>query len=83
MAKAKRKLVMKTIEQKREELGGLLLECRNEKGLSIADLSNQVDIPHAVAHRLEHGTNKITLENAIRLADFFGLDIEDFVVILR
>ncbi len=83
MAKALKKKPTPTIEDKRLELGHVLMEARVNKGLSLKDLEAKVGIPGAVLCRIEHGINKLTLENAMRLADFYNMDLSDLADTLQ
>ncbi len=81
--KPKKKKAVKTIEEKRLELGSYLADLRGNSNLSLKDLEKAVGIPGAVLCRLEHGENKVTLENAMRLADFFSVDLSDISDLVR
>jgi ribosome-binding protein aMBF1 (putative translation factor) len=83
MAKPKKKQRVLTIEEKRAVIGAMLMNEREAKGLSLKDLEAKVQIPGAVLCRIEHGENKLSLENAVTLTDFFGLDITTFAEIVR
>ena len=53
-----------------------LKELRNERGLSILDLSNRIGISNATISRWETGVNDITSDNLIVLAKFFGVSTD-------
>ncbi len=59
-----------------EKVGEKLLELRNEKELSQAQVANFLNITQAAYNRYEKGKRLISAEDICRLADFYGVSID-------
>lgn len=58
---------------KAKKIGELLKSKRREMGLSLAELSDQIDINHDYLSKYEKGIKPITFDNYIKLRDFFNI----------
>lgn len=54
-------------------IGKIIKELREEKGLSQMELSKNCDIPQATIARYELNKTEPTAKNIIKLADYFGV----------
>lgn len=61
--------------------GIALKELRKHKNLSLKSLGNSVDIIDSTINRYENGINIPTITQAIKIADFFDLPIEVFILL--
>ena len=53
-----------------------LKKVMEEEGISLRKFAKMSGIPHATVHRIVTGVSKPTLENAIKIAEGLGMDIE-------
>lgn len=60
--------------------GHTLKTLRVHKGLSLNELSKEIDIPNPTINRYENGINIPTITQALKIADYFDLSIELFVL---
>lgn len=59
--------------------GKSLKALRKKKGFTLDELSKAVDIPNPTINRYENGINIPTITQALKLADFFEVTIEEMV----
>ena len=59
------------------QYGERIKRYRELRGLTQDELARQAQIPSTAISRLEHGSRKITLEEAVRVADALGIQLED------
>ncbi|EPW95329.1 helix-turn-helix transcriptional regulator [Streptococcus agalactiae] len=56
-----------------------LKELREEKGLTHKQLSDDIGIPVRTISRWENGQTDMLLKNAIKLAEYFEITLDEFV----
>ncbi len=61
--------------------GITLKELRKHKNLSLKSLGNNVDIIDSTINRYENGINIPTITQAIKIAEFFEIPIEVFILL--
>ncbi len=59
------------------QIGGKLRQLRRQRGLSQADLAKELDISPSYLNLIEHNRRKITVGLLLKLAQKFGLEIND------
>ncbi len=59
--------------------GNSLKKLRTHRKLSLNTLSKLVDIPNPTINRYENGINIPAITQALKLADFFHLSIEEMI----
>lgn len=69
-----------TEEEIGKAFGRSLRALRKHGKLSLDTLSKEVDIPNPTINRYENGINIPTITQALKLADFFGVTIEEMIV---
>ena len=60
--------------------GYTLKKLREHKKLSLKALGEKIDMPPQTINRYENGTNIPTIIQALKIADFFNLSIELFIL---
>lgn len=61
-------------------IGRVLTKLREERGLSMCQLAKRLDnISKSQLSRWENDINDPTIENAIAIADFFGISLDELV----
>jgi len=58
-----------------QEIGRVVEKMRDEKGLTQAELAEKIGTSQSAIHRIEKGTQNISLEMVKKLSDFFGSPI--------
>ncbi|HFI0020689.1 TPA: helix-turn-helix transcriptional regulator [Streptococcus suis] len=56
-----------------------LKELRIEKGITHKQLSDDIGVPVRTISRWEKGETDMLLRNAIKLAEYFGVTLDEFV----
>lgn len=69
-----------TEEEIGQAFGHTLKLLREYEDLSLKALSKEIDIPFQTINRYENGVNIPTITQAIKIADYFHMSIELFVI---
>lgn len=69
-----------TEEEISKAFGYTLKKLREYKGMSLTALSKEIDIPNPTINRYENGVNIPTITQAIKITDYFDLQIELFII---
>lgn len=54
-----------------------LPDLRYARGYSLTQVAERLDLSRSMVHRLENGTRRLSLDTAARLANIYGVSIED------
>jgi len=63
-----------------QNIGALIRKLRLEKGLPLRKVAAHIDIDQAILSKIERGLRKITKDQVIKLAEFFGYDEKEMLV---
>ncbi len=61
------------------EVGKNIKEMRETKGLSVYDLEKELDISHQNQYKWEKGKSEPSIMHCIKLADFYGISLDELV----
>jgi transcriptional regulator with XRE-family HTH domain len=59
-----------------QQLGRILADARNERGLSMNALARELEVAVPTLHQYEHGQNNPTLQKVAELAEQYGVELQ-------
>jgi transcriptional regulator with XRE-family HTH domain len=65
-------------DQVQKDVGRRVAELRRERGLTQAELADRASVSTNYVARVETGLQNLTLESLTKLANLFGLPIQEF-----